>query len=249
MGDNGLLRAVRRQLGLGRLLPLRFGEASGAWLTERAARAALVTAVGAAVPQARLDGVRLGPAEPLAAEPPRLAVPGPPSALPPQPLLLSGEIAAYPAVPLPELADRVRATLAEVAVGRLGLDVAAVDLTVAELLTEPPEPAGTPTGPPGPPASTAAGGPGADAVAEAVRAVAGVRELSAVLDGWLGAVRVSDETEPPARLVRLQVATEGERPLAPLVDEVTEVAAATAAGAGGRPPGPVLVALLVTELG
>lgn len=260
MGGDGLLSAVRRQLGLGRLLPLWHDGAWGAWLTERAARAALVAAVAVAVPGARLDALRLG----LAGEPSGASseepsgqstadgVPAPPGALPAGPLRVTAEIAAFPTLPLTDLAERVRATLAEVATERLGLPVAAVDVAVTELLAEPPEPAGPGREPPSPPDALGSGGPGADAVAEAVTAVDGVGGLSAVLDGWLGAVRVEDRDDPPSRLVRLQLAVVGlgaGRPLPALVAEVARVATATAATAGSTARGPVLATLLVTDVG
>ncbi|MDG4858691.1 nucleopolyhedrovirus P10 family protein, partial [Streptomyces sp. T-3] len=54
MTADGWVREVRRQLGLGRLLPLG-GAADGAWITEHAARAALSAAASG------VRGVRLGP--------------------------------------------------------------------------------------------------------------------------------------------------------------------------------------------
>ncbi|RMI28634.1 nucleopolyhedrovirus P10 family protein, partial [Streptomyces triticirhizae] len=170
----------------------------------------------------------------------------PPGALPPGPLRVAAEIAAFPSLPLTGLAERVRATLAGVATERLGLPVSLVDLEVKELLAEPPEPAAPPREPPSPPDALGSGGPGAGEVAEAVTAVPGVAGLSAVLDGWLGAVRVEDREEPPSRLVRLQLAAGGGRPLPELVAEVARVATATAATAGSTARGPILVTLLVT---
>ncbi|MGM7444871.1 hypothetical protein ACPW7O_26180, partial [Streptomyces tunisiensis] len=68
-------RMVRQQVGLGRLLPLG-GPYDGAWIAERAAGGVLRDAAGREVPEARLDSVRLGLADPgTAAEP---AVPAPP---------------------------------------------------------------------------------------------------------------------------------------------------------------------------
>ncbi|RMI26220.1 hypothetical protein EBN88_29895, partial [Streptomyces triticirhizae] len=78
MGDDGLLTAMRRQLGLGRLLPLGEDGTWGAWLTERAARAALVNAVAVAVPGVRLDALRLGLAGEPAGHRPDDAPPEPP---------------------------------------------------------------------------------------------------------------------------------------------------------------------------
>ncbi|MEU1261816.1 hypothetical protein ABZ473_06930 [Streptomyces cellulosae] len=164
-------RMVRQQVGLGRFLPLG-GPYDGAWIAERAASGALREAAEREVPEVRLDGVRLGLADPdTAADPP---VPPPPSALPPGPLRLTAEFATTAAWPLPETASRLRTALAVAATERLGLDVAEVDLRVTELLDEEPGAgrggtAGTPEGadepgvaqtPDGPHGSGAAGTPG-----------------------------------------------------------------------------------------
>lgn len=71
-------RMVRQQVGLGRFLPLG-GPYDGAWIAERAAGGALREAAEREVPEVRLDGVRLGLADPDRAADP--AVPPPPSAL------------------------------------------------------------------------------------------------------------------------------------------------------------------------
>ncbi|MCZ9339987.1 nucleopolyhedrovirus P10 family protein, partial [Streptomyces sp. TRM76130] len=111
-------------LGLGRFLPLGTPP-DGAWITERAARGVLLTAV-AGLPGARLDRLRLALADPDAAAAP--AVPPPPSALPPGPLRITADLAATAAEPLPVTAARVRDTLTEAAALRLGLTVGEVDL-------------------------------------------------------------------------------------------------------------------------
>lgn len=162
---------VRQQVGLGRFLPLG-GPYDGAWIAERAAGGALREAAEREVPEVRLDGIRLGLADPDRAADP--AVPPPPSALPPGPLRLTAEFAATAAWPLPETASRLRTALAVAATERLGLDVAEVDLRVTKLLDEEPGAgrggtAGTPEGadepgvaqtPDGPHGSGAAGTPG-----------------------------------------------------------------------------------------
>lgn len=138
--------ALRRQLGLGRLLPLG-RPADGLWLAERAAVPVLERAAES-VTGVRLGTVRLGPdpAEP-AGEP---AVPPPPSALPPGPLRIAADCAVdlstTAGAPLTDTADRLREALAEAASGRLGLPLVAVDLHVTGLLGEespPDEGAGT----------------------------------------------------------------------------------------------------------
>lgn len=126
---------VRQQVGLGRFLPLG-GRHDGAWIAERAAGAVLRRAAERDVPEVRMDGIRIGLADPGAAAEP--AVPAPPSALPPGPLRLTAEFAATAAWPLPETVSRLRAALAVTATERIGLEVTEVDLRVTDLLdTEP----------------------------------------------------------------------------------------------------------------
>ncbi|GHA12464.1 nucleopolyhedrovirus P10 family protein [Streptomyces echinoruber] len=127
---DGWAGAVRRQVALGRLLPLG-GPRDGAWITERAAGAVLRQAVSE-VPGVRLGPLRIEPADPGAACEP--VVPPPPSALPPGPLRISADCAAGAREPLPTAAARLRTALATAAVERLGLAVTAVDLRVTELL-------------------------------------------------------------------------------------------------------------------
>ncbi|MFF8035349.1 nucleopolyhedrovirus P10 family protein [Streptomyces sp. NPDC016626] len=135
-------RAVRQQVGLGRILPLG-GARDGAWIAERAAEAALRRAVARDAPGVRLDGLRIGLADPEGADEP--AVPAPPSALPPGPLRLTAEFAATAAQPLPVTASRLRTALAEAAAERIGLAVTEVDLRVTELLDA--RPPGAPAAP------------------------------------------------------------------------------------------------------
>ncbi|MFD5764098.1 nucleopolyhedrovirus P10 family protein, partial [Streptomyces sp. NPDC127044] len=103
-------QAVRRQLGLGRLLPLGHPR-DGAWIAEEAADAFLRRAA-ADVPAVRLGSLRIALADPeLVYEP---VVPPPPSALPPGPLRIVAEFTAgadptAPGVePLPTTAARLR---------------------------------------------------------------------------------------------------------------------------------------------
>ncbi|MER5769918.1 hypothetical protein [Streptomyces sp. NPDC001985] len=122
--------AVRRRLGLGRLLPL--GEAAdGAWLTEEAAVAVLRRA---AVEIAGVEPgkVRLALADPARAGAP--AVPAPPSALPPGPLRVEAEFAATADRPLPAVAATLREALFSAAIDTLGLAVREVDLRVTALV-------------------------------------------------------------------------------------------------------------------
>lgn len=131
MDAEGLSRAVRRQLGLGRLLPL--GDAAdGAWLAEKAAVRVLRTAVSRNLPGVRLGTLRLAPAAPEETAAP--AVPPPPSALPPGPLRMYAEFEATPHAPLPTMADLLRSTLLSAADRELGLRVRTVDLLVTDLL-------------------------------------------------------------------------------------------------------------------
>jgi hypothetical protein len=125
-------RAVREQLGLGRLLPLG-GPRDGAWIAENAAGAVLRQAVRE-VPGARLGPLRIAVADPEGAYEP--VVPPPPSALPPGPLRVTADCAAVASEPLPTTASRLRTALATAAAERLGLVVAEVDLRVTALLDE-----------------------------------------------------------------------------------------------------------------
>ncbi|MEU4010990.1 hypothetical protein [Streptomyces pseudogriseolus] len=124
-------RMVRQQVGLGRFLPLG-GRHDGAWIAERAAGEVLRRAAERDVPEVRMDGIRIGLADPDAATEP--AVPAPQSALPPGPLRLTAEFAATAAWPLPETVSRLRAALAVTATERIGLAVTEVDLRVTDLL-------------------------------------------------------------------------------------------------------------------
>jgi hypothetical protein len=135
MTADGWTGAVRRRLGLGRLLPLG-GPRDGAWLTEAAADAVLRRAVRD-VGGVRLGVLRLELADPDGAF--ESAVPAPPSGLPPGPLRVAAECAASASEPLPATTARLRSALAEAAARRLGLVVSEVDLWVTELLGAEPD--------------------------------------------------------------------------------------------------------------
>ncbi|MGX1269140.1 nucleopolyhedrovirus P10 family protein [Streptomyces phaeoluteigriseus] len=195
-------RAVREQLGMGRLLPL--GEPrDGAWITEDAAQAVLRGAVGG------LPGVRLGVLRIAVADPGRTyepVVPAPPSALPPGPLRVTADFAAAASEPLPATASRLRTALASAAAERLGLVVAEVDLRVTALLDEEkdaqrPEPE---SGRPPRPAGAAREGEEAR-VSEAALAVPGVAGLTDVLGR---AVRLEERQDGTAALPRRHVRVE-----------------------------------------
>ncbi|MEU9337587.1 nucleopolyhedrovirus P10 family protein [Streptomyces sp. NPDC048290] len=132
-------RVVRRQVGLGRLLPLG-GARDGAWITEDAAADALRRAVRD-MAGARLGALRIAPAGPGPAQEP--VVPAPPSALPPGPLRVTADFSATAVEPLPTVAARLRDALGEAASGRLGLTVTEIDLRVTALLDESGERAAT----------------------------------------------------------------------------------------------------------
>ncbi|GGQ41890.1 nucleopolyhedrovirus P10 family protein [Streptomyces mutabilis] len=213
-----LTRAVREQLGLGRLLPLG-GPRDGAWIAERAVREVLMAAAGA-VAGVRLEGLRVAPADPGDAWEP--AVPSPPSALPPGPLRVTADFAAMTAEPLPVAADRLRAALAT-AGHELGLTVTDVDLRVTALLdTEPelaPEPREPAPEPRSGPAADSAPGPGprprpgpdrgegdAGRAAGAALAVPGVSRLTATLGRPVDITELPQESAPPRRHVRVELA-------------------------------------------
>ncbi|MGW0815000.1 nucleopolyhedrovirus P10 family protein [Streptomyces viridiviolaceus] len=130
-------QTVRKQLGLGRLLPLG-GPRDGAWIAERAAREVLLGAARE-VAGVSMGGLRIGHADPEDVREP--AVPPPPSALPPGPLRVTADFAATVSEPLPATAARLRAALAAAATQGLGLTVTDVDLRVTALLEAAPGPA------------------------------------------------------------------------------------------------------------
>ncbi|WP_320777015.1 nucleopolyhedrovirus P10 family protein [Streptomyces sp. CRN 30] len=256
------LRAVRRRLGLGRVLPLG-GPRDGAWITEQAAGPVL-RSTAASVRGARLGRLRLSPSRPEQSHDP--AVPPPPSALPPGPLRIDAEVrvAADPlataAEPLPVTAARLRAALARTAAERLGLTVTEVDLRVTGLLdsadmddtgdteevkgaedtegvegAEDTEPAGPDPGP-GP------AGAGEEArVAAAVLAVPGVTRLTGVLGRPDRAIRIGTGPALPRRHVRVEIAVASER-------RALDVARAVRTAAGGALPDHPSVAVLVTAV-
>lgn len=234
-GSEGWQTAVRRLLGLGRLLPLGRAE-DGAWLAERAAVAELRRAA-AGLPGTVLGTVRLSLADPAAAE--RPAVPPPPSALPPGELRIEAEFGeAFTDMtdePLPTVAGRLRAVLAACAVDGLGLRVAEVDLRVTALLDAPPEPlkplkplkrTADPARPPAAASDEALG------VLEAAAAVPGVARLTRTLSGPAGGT-------PGHVLVEVATAA-GHHPL--------EVARAVRKEVAASAPGAPSVAVLVTAV-
>jgi hypothetical protein len=253
MAPDGLLQAVRRQLRIGRLLPLGARE-DGAWMAERAATRMLHRAVAEAVADGWLDGLRLGLADEDAGAD-GAAVPPPPSALPPGPLVIEAECAAGLERPLPECVAQVRDVLATTARERIGLDVTGVDVHVARLLDAPEAEGGRGVLADEPlsrvPVPVAAG----NAVAEAVLAVPGVLGLSGALGGPTQALSIRDEEggaergadAAPAgrRLVRVQLAVAADRRT---VDVVRAARAAVAEATRAGAPGQVTVTVLVTEV-
>lgn len=269
MEPEGLSRAVRRQLGLGRLLPL--GDAQdGAWLAESAAGTSLRAAASQALPHVRMNGLRVSSADPGAAGAP--AVPPPPSALPPGPLRIEADFAATPHAPLTTTAELLRATLLTAADRALGLRVRTVDLRVTDVLesanghegrgdgTDGGGADGTderrsPGAGPHPPAP--ADDPRWAATAQAVISVPGVTRLDPVLGAAFGgrtadAVSVTDRTDadgrPSGRHLQIQVAVaEGSRPL-DVARAVRHAAGKAAAWDAEEPSLPVTVAVLVSAI-
>lgn len=249
MSADGLVRAVRGELGRGRLLPLG-GPLDGVWIAERAAVAALREAERA-VPGVRIGAVRVGLADPDAHDwsAVRVANPAaPPSALPYGPLRVEAEFAAsWPdasARPLPRTAEEVRTALSAVARDRLGLVPAVIDLRVSGLLDGGDDGDGTAGS--GPAASgTAAGGAApvldsyddptdADAVVHAVLAVPGVCRAASLLPG------------PDVR-VRIAV-TPGHRALDVALAVRAVLGPAEAGRTGADPEAPPAAAVLVTDV-
>ncbi|MEU9474749.1 nucleopolyhedrovirus P10 family protein [Streptomyces sp. NPDC048191] len=237
---DGWTQVVRHQVGLGRLLPLG-GPRDGVWITEGAARAVLARAASDGVPGLRLDALRLMLADPDAA--PEPVVPAPPSALPPGPLRLTADFAATAAEPLPEVASRLRLTLATAAAERLGLVVTEVDLRVTDLLdSEEPVPE---VRVPRPLPAREATDPDEARAAEAALSVPGVTGLTGSLGGLGRAVHVRERTADaalPHRHVRVELTTGADRRA---VDVARQVRTAVRDALEGRPT----VAVLVTAVG
>ncbi|MEU5598985.1 nucleopolyhedrovirus P10 family protein [Streptomyces sp. NPDC020298] len=203
-------RAVRQQLGLGRLLPLG-GARDGAWIAEGAATEVLRRAVRE-VTGVRLGTLRLGLAGPEDTEEP--AVPLPPSALPPGPLRLTADFSATADMPLPDTASRLRLVLATAAAQGLGLAVTEVDLRVTGLLDDEEPPAPAPQAVPPVPARETAD-PDETRAATAARSVPGVTRLTGALGGPSRAVHIEErQHDAPAeaalahRHVRVEVAVD-----------------------------------------
>ncbi|MBW5421237.1 nucleopolyhedrovirus P10 family protein [Streptomyces sp. BG9H] len=237
MTGDGWTEAVRRQLGLGRVLPL--GDArDGTWVTESAATGTLRHTAQ------RVTGVRLGSLRIALADPRGTyvaAVPPPPSALPPGPLRITAEFAAATGKPLPAAADRLRAALSEAA-DRLGLVVSEVDLRVTALLDEGDDPGDVRPEEPRTGEARAPEGEGDEARAgRAALAVPGVTRLT----GALGpAVHIEERPAAdalPRRHARVELATAREH-------RALDVARAVRATVADALPDHPSVAVLVTAV-
>ncbi|WP_405874292.1 nucleopolyhedrovirus P10 family protein [Streptomyces sp. NBC_00005] len=235
-------RAVRHQLGLGRILPLG-GARDGAWISERAAETVLRRAADH-LRGVRLDVLRIALADPDDVHDP--AVPPPPSALPPGPLRVTAEFEATAAEPLPTTAALLRTTLAAAATELLGLTVAEVDLRVTALLDEEPlqgeEPEPVPAGPPEPPRAPEPGDGDEGRAAGAALSVPGVTHLT----GGLGrAVHIEERHEEgalPHRHARVELAVDADH-------RAVEVAREVRAVVREALPDHPTVAVLVTAVG
>ncbi|MFE2812895.1 nucleopolyhedrovirus P10 family protein [Streptomyces nigra] len=213
-----LQRAVRRQTGLGRLLPLG-GARDGAWIFERAAEAVLRRAAEP-VRGARLGALRIGPAGPGGTAEP--VVPPPPSALPPGPLRITAECAAAGAEPLPVTADRLRAALSA-ASDHLGLTVTEVDLRVTALFDEDGGdggPASARASEPVPPARPA--NPDEERVTAVALAVPGVTGLTGALGRSVHIETRQNGTALPHRHVRVELAVAADHRAVEVAREVRE---------------------------
>ncbi|GAA1906317.1 hypothetical protein GCM10009837_32230 [Streptomyces durmitorensis] len=214
MTGDGWTDAVRRQLGLGRVLPLG-GPGDGSWLTEACANGVL-RHTAERVSGVRLGGLRVALADPSKAYAP--AVPSPPSALPPGPLRITAQFAAEPTEPLPAAAARLRAALFAAADERLGLVVEEVDLDVTTLLDAGQAPVDVPAAESGrtpPDGAQPAPGSGDEArVASAALDVPGVRRLTGALGGFGRAVHLAEspaaDAALPRRHARVELATDRE---------------------------------------
>jgi len=232
-------QAVRRQLGLGRLLPLG-GAVDGAWISEEAAEVVLRRAAED-LRGVRLDGLRIALSDPDDAQ--EAAVPPPPSALPPGPLRVTADCAVTTAEPLPTAVERLRSLLATAATQQLGLTVTEVDLRVTALLDEEPEPSSVPS--PEPPPAGAATDPEEVRAAAAAAGVPGVSGLTGSLGGVGRPVHIEElrhGTALPHRHVRVELAVRADHRA---VDVAREVRAAVSGALSDHPT----VAVLVTAVG
>ncbi|MFF8828784.1 hypothetical protein [Streptomyces sp. NPDC015131] len=182
---DGWVAAVRSRTGLGVLLPLG-GPEDGAWIAARAVDAALRGAArqveGVTPGRVRITpaGAPHGTRSAGAPDGRPSAFPAPPGSLPPGPLRIEMDFAAGTAVPLPALADRLRAALWAASERRLGLIVSEVDLRVTDLADGAPREA-VDTAPPAAPPREAGPGSLDDPVAGAAAGVEGVDRLTTVL--------------------------------------------------------------------
>ena len=252
-----LTQAVRRQLDLGRLLPLG-GPHDGTWITEQAAVQALGRAA-AEIPGVRLESLRIGsaPLQPLS-EPavPRLPPRRPVSALPPGPLSIEAAFTASLVRPLPETADELRSTLLGAATEQLGLATVTADLRVTALHEVPetgmksrtaattmrptPEAAAARSSPPVTGTGSMRGL--ARELAAVAAGVPGVARLTAVLGSR--PVRVEDHDDPPGRHIEVHLAVgSGHHPL----EVARAVREAVEPGSHTDTAGPATVAVLITE--
>lgn len=245
MTADGWTKAVRRQLGLGRVLPLG-GAHDGAWITESAAEAVLRRTA------ASLRGVALGPLRISLAAPEtspasdeyETAVPAPPSALPPGPLRITADFAASAAPtaePFPATAARLRTALSTTVAERLGLRVAEVDLRVTDLLEDEEEPARPAPGPPPTEPSPPTGDEESRAAAAAL-SVPGVTHLTGALGGLGRAIHIAAGPALPRRHVRVELAVTEERRV---LDVARDVRAAVSEALPDHPS----VAVLITAVG
>jgi hypothetical protein len=254
MTADRLTAAVRRQLDLGRLLPLG-GPADGAWISERAAGAVLRRAAQE-LRGVRLDTLRIALTDPEDELEP--SVPPPPGALPPGLLRVTADCAMTAAEPLPTAVERLRTLLATTATQRLGLIVAEVDLRVTALLDEEEageggereegaggaEAAASAVRPPAPAPAGAATDPDEVRAAAAATGVPGVTGLTGSLGGVGRPVHIEALQHGmalPRRHVRVELAVSaGHR----AVDVALGVRAAVSEALPDRPT----VAVLVTAV-
>ncbi|MER0444909.1 hypothetical protein ABR738_10075 [Streptomyces sp. Edi4] len=190
MTADGWSAAVRRRLGLGRLVALG-GFEDGVWISERAA-ASVLGAAAAALAGCGVTSLRISPADPGAGV--EAAFPAPPTALAPGPHRVSVELVALGGRPLPELVAGLREALLTAARDRLGLLVSDIDVEVTALVDVLPDP------PDGPPPPGPADQP-ASAAATAALTTPGVARLTAELGPPVhradGHIRVELASAPP----------------------------------------------------
>ncbi|MFF1697851.1 hypothetical protein ACFVXC_30240 [Streptomyces sp. NPDC058257] len=129
-----VMDVVRLELRPGRTLPLG-DEDEDAWIVEAAA-ARTVRAAAESLPGVRAGSCRIDPLEDDPASPASPASPAPAGRLARGPVTIRVEVQVPLTWNLPEAADRVRSKVLAAADGDLGMRIAAVDVTITDVIDD-----------------------------------------------------------------------------------------------------------------